>query len=537
MDILAQSWAKEDEQKPYDVAVGAASILADLSTALTKFPVSIATVLPPEIPSPSAPRLHASLGNDSLTLPDVTSHLLTAITPYLNASSLSPHYYGFVTGGVTPAALTADIITSIYDQNVAVHLPRETISTTVEAAALNMLLDLFYLPRADWGVGLQGGSGGDGGSGTFTTGATASNVLGLALGREYVLARAAAKAGKPGMSAAQDGIMQLMTATGIEKIQVLSTMPHSSISKAASIVGIGRANIVSIASAEDPLVIDFSRLEREIKKPHTANILVISAGEVNTGRFATSSGAEMTRLCCICHEAGVWVHVDGAFGLFGRVLAGLQGNEREEFRYVIDGSEGLELADSITGDGHKLLNVPYDCGFFFTRHKDLAEEVCQNGGAAYLTPAVIDGEGDGIQSPLNIGIENSRRFRALPVYATLLRYGRKGYVDMLVRQMSLARRIAGFVFDHDGYELLPRGKSREVSVTSTFMIVLFRAKDESINEELVKRINGTGKIYVSGTKWEGRPAARIAVSNWRVDVERDVRVVEGVLRLVLDSKD
>ena len=394
-----------------------------------------------------------------------------------------------------------------------------------------MLLDFFYLPRADWGIGIPSGSGG---SGTFTTGATASNVLGLALGREYVLAAAAARAGKPGMSAAEHGIMEVMAESGVTKIQILSTMPHSSLSKAASLVGIGRANLVSIASLGDPLAIDFSSLEDEIRKPNVANIVVVSAGEVNTGRFATSSGAEMARLRRICDKAGVWIHVDGAFGLFGRVLAALKGVEGEEFRHVIDGTEGLDLADSITGDAHKLLNVPYDCGFFFTRHKGLAVEVCKNGGAAYLAPAVVDGECDEIQSPLNIGIENSRRFRALPVYATLLSYGRRGYMDMLIRQVRLARELAGFVFDHDGYELLPRGEHRASAVAMTFMVVLFRARDEAVNRQLVQRINATGKMYVSGTKWEGRPAARIAVSNWRVEVERNASVVEEVLRGVLN---
>ena len=544
MDALTQSRSKEDEQSSSDTASEPASILADLCTALTNNPISATPVLPRQIPSASALKLHTSLDRDGQTLPDVTSHLLTAITPYLNASSLSPHYYGFVTGGATPAALTADMLTSIYDQNVAVHLPRETIATIVEAAALNMLLDLFHLPRADWGIGMPSGRGG-GGSGTFTTGATASNVLGLALGREYVLATAATQAGKPEMSVAEHGIAEVMAATGLAKIQVLSTMPHSSLSKAASIVGIGRANVVSIARSDDPLAIDFDRLDTELRRPRTASILVVSAGEVNTGRFATSSaeGAEMARLCRVCREAGAWVHVDGAFGLFGRVLAGLDG---DEFRAIVQGTDGLEGADSITGDAHKLLNVPYDCGFFFTRHKDLAERVCRNAGAAYLTPlpanagagAVENGDGDvdGIQSPLNIGIENSRRFRALPVYATLVGYGRTGHVEMLVRQVRLARRVAAFVFDHGGYDLLPGAgqESEEVAVARTFMIVLFRARDESVNAELVKRVNATGRIYVSGTMWEGRPAARIAVSNWRVDVERDVRVVQGVLSAVLE---
>ena len=101
MDSFAQSWAEEDGEKSHDAVAEPASILSHLSTALTSFPVSASPVLPPRIPSPNTLNLHTSLANDSLALPDVTSHLLTAIAPYLNASSLSPNYYGFVTGGAT----------------------------------------------------------------------------------------------------------------------------------------------------------------------------------------------------------------------------------------------------------------------------------------------------------------------------------------------------------------------------------------------------------------------------------------------------
>ena len=96
-----------------------------------------------------------------------------------------------------------------------------------------------------------------------------------------------------------------------------------------------------------------------------------------------------------------------------------------EFGRVRSGADALELADSITGDAHKLLNVPYDCGFFFCRHKDLLQQVLHNPNAAYLN---FNASGAArIVSPLNVGIENSRRFRGLPVYASLMAYGRRGY--------------------------------------------------------------------------------------------------------------
>lgn len=200
------------------------------------------------------------------------------------------------------------------------------------------------------------------------------------------------------------------------------------------------------------------------------------------------------------------------------------------------GTEGVELADSITGDAHKLLNVPYDCGFFLSRHPDLAHQVFQNANAAYLSSA--NASRGQIQSPLNIGIENSRRFRALPLYATLISYGRLGYRDMLNRQIRMARAVALFFHEHSEFELLPQSISDGGSAKirqEIFIIVLFRAKDPVLNESLVKRINSTSRMYVSGTKWDGRPASRIAVANWQVDPNRDSNGVQSVIEDVLTA--
>ena len=210
--------------------------------------------------------------------------------------------------------------------------------------------------------------------------------------------------------------------------------------------------------------------------------------------------------------------------MFARTLEG-----SPEFEHVRLGAEGLDLADSITGDAHKLLNVPYDCGFFFCRHSDLAQQVFRNPNAAYLSSTCS--EHDTLASPLNVGIENSRRFRSLPVYATLMAYGRVGYRDMLIRQVRFARSVAAFVNEHPAFELLPRPVASSHG-KYIFIIVLFRAVDAALNHELVKRINASRRIYVSGTAWHGESASRIAVSNWQVDVERDSRTVRDVLEQI-----
>ena len=188
---------------------------------------------------------------------------------------------------------------------------------------------------------------------------------------------------------------------------------------------------------------------------------------------------------------------------------------------------------------------PYDCGFFVTRSLATLSSVFQNPNAVYLASGPSS-----IPSPLNIGLENSRRFRALPVYAVLLAYGRDGLAEMFARQVWLARGVAKYLDESDGYEVLPRQHAArpakpiaEVSpehgekYLDTHIIILFRARDEKINAELVKRINATRKMYVSGTKWDGKPACRIAVSTWKVEVERDLELVTGVLEEVLKGSD
>ena len=201
---------------------------------------------------------------------------------------------------------------------------------------------------------------------------------------------------------------------------------------------------------------------------------------------------------------------------------------------MASGAQGLDLADSITGDAHKLLNVPYDCGFFFCAHSELAQHVFKNPNAAYLNTGT---EGpDSIPSPLNIGIENSRRFRGLPVYATLMAYGRAGYMDMLERQIRFARAVAKYLDHHDQFEILPKNRQRSsMSIETIFIVVLFRAKDDGLNRELVSRINASSQIYVSGTTWSGSPASRIAVSNWQVNPIRDLIMVKAVLEGVLTT--
>ncbi|TAQ83149.1 hypothetical protein B7494_g8527 [Chlorociboria aeruginascens] len=468
------------------------------------------------------------------------AHLLSDITPGFNGPKTSPNYYGFVTGGVLPIAELADNIVTAFDQNVQVHLPDQSISTIVEDRALKMLVELLHL-----------GEGWDGK--TFTTGATSANILGLACGREFVISRRLTAAGED-RGAGELGLLAACSKAGVKEIQVLTTMAHSSLYKAASIIGIGRASVKDIPFSEaEPWRIDLDLLQKELdqEKDGIVSIVVLSAGEVNTGRFATDGLLKMKRIRDLCDQYGAWLHVDGAFGIFARSLP-----QTSEFESLISSAAGLELANSVAGDGHKMLNVvgvkflsfrdlpahisqPYDCGFFFTRSSTILSSVFQNPNAAYLSSGPSD-----IPSPLNIGLENSRRFRALPVYAVLLAYGREGIAQMFARQVRLARGIATFLEAHVEYELLaqerPPSEGNSTgslpAVENIHIIVIFRAKVDAINERLVKEINATRQIYVSGTKWGGIPACRIAVRLPEVAVlHLETRPILQHIRLLSES--
>jgi glutamate/tyrosine decarboxylase-like PLP-dependent enzyme len=451
-------------------------------------------------------KLATKLPADGIGLSETIRHLQEDLGPAFNGSSRSPNYYGFVMGGITPAASIADNFVTAYDQNVMVHLPKDTIATDVEDRALSLLCELLDLQPESWPHRI------------FTTGATASNVVGLACGREYIIAEASAHRTDAENSVGEYGVVEAMRRAGVDKIQILTTVPHSSLSKAASILGLGRASVKHVGREDASHKFDMKLLQSQLEQPSSASIIAVSASEVNTGLFATAGLEEMQELRKLCDMYGAWIHVDAAFGIMGRVL------DSTRYPAITQSCAGLELADSITGDGHKLLNVPYDCGFFLSRHRNLAARVATSNGPS------------SIMSPLDAGIENSRRFRALPVYATLLAYGKSGYRSMLERQIGLCRGIAKFLLKSEEYELLPTSDaSAEEILGGIYIIVIFRAKDEALNKVLVEKIKATRKIYVSGTAWGGRPACRFAVSNWQADANRDLPIITEILQAVVDQ--
>lgn len=243
------------------------------------------------------------------------------------------------------------------------------------------------------------------------------------------------------------------------------------------------------------------------------------------------------------------MHIDAAFGAFA-VL-------HPDFKHL---ASDLALADSITGDCHKWLNSPYDCGFLLSRGDGLYK-LCgpgSNNAPAYLASMSDSMASEwptldpyrSLHSPLFVNLENSRRFRALPVYATLLQLGRRGIEAMVVRNISFARRVIAFLKSHPSYDVLTpdQGPDSEheqereggflemnVAIFAPSSSAPARFHGPNGANELCKAINRPRLVYTTPSKWRGRAAVRIAVSNWATNEEDDFEVLKGELERVMEE--
>jgi glutamate/tyrosine decarboxylase-like PLP-dependent enzyme len=237
-------------------------------------------------------------------------------------------------------------------------------------------------------------------------------------------------------------------------------------------------------------------------------IVIANAGEVNTGAF---DDLEAVADVCDAHPGGVWLHIDGAFGLFASISP--------RFAHL---NAGIERADSVGADGHKWLNVPYDCGFAFVRDAE-ALRAAFNATGAYIAPTSDLGWDPFAHSP-----EMSRRFRGLAAWSALRAYGRNGYREMVERCVDNAASFAAWVDGAEGLELM---------APAPLNIVCFRytpdglddvATDE-FNRAAIVAIQSDGRAFVTGTVWNGRAAIRAAFDNWAT-TQRDVDILQDAIR-------
>jgi glutamate/tyrosine decarboxylase-like PLP-dependent enzyme len=402
---------------------------------------------------------------------------LAGLAGHSVVATAGPRYFGFVVGGALPVALAADWLTSAWDQNGAFYA-HSPLAAAAEQTAGDWLVDLFGFAKGT-SVG-------------FVTGGTMANFTGLAAGRHALFK-------KLGWNVEKQGLL------GAPRITVVtSDESHVSVLACLQMLGLGSETVVKVP-ADDQGRMRSDQLKKVLADIQTPILVCAQAGNVNTGAFDP-----IAEIAAVIRERQSWLHVDGAIGLWAAASPASKSLIR-----------GIELADSVSTDGHKWLNVPYDCGLVFVRDP-AAHRAAMSLHASYYVMGKAAERENSDWVP-----EASRRARGFTVYAALLFLGRKGIADLVDRCCRFARRISDQLAKDPAVTIL-----NDVELNQ----VLVRFSDSSGHQsdeftaEVIRRVQEDGTCWLGGTTWHGMHAMRISVSNWST-TEADIDMsADAILR-------
>jgi glutamate/tyrosine decarboxylase-like PLP-dependent enzyme len=266
---------------------------------------------------------------------------------------------------------------------------------------------------------------------------------------------------------------------------------HTSNFSALQFLGLGHDRVVRIPTDAQGVMRPDVCLDRlsQIEGP---KILLMQAGQLNSGAFD-----QFAAIIPRAHEAGAWVHVDGAFGLWARACPSRAHLAR-----------ACELADSWATDGHKWLQTTYDNGLAIVRHEP-AHRRAMAINASYLKAAE-----DNERNPADYVPELSRRARGFPVWAAIKAMGRQGIAEMVERHCALAKMFAGLLGREPGIEIL-----NEVVLNQA--IVSFG--DDDLTTRTIAEIQRDGTCFLGGGRWRGAQIMRLSVIGLDT-TEEDIRI-------------
>jgi glutamate/tyrosine decarboxylase-like PLP-dependent enzyme len=425
--------------------------------------------------------LDEPLPERGVALESILGELADRVAPGLPGTT-GGRYFGYVTGGVLPAAAIAEAWVTALDQNPGLWTLSPA-GVELDQVVVGWLFDLLELPR---------------GSGVITTGATMANTVCLAVARHGFGKR-------HGVDVKVEGVAALppLAVYGSEEL-------HFSDFKALRTLGFGSACVRSVPIDERyrlsvPGLVE--AIERDRATGIEPAIVVAQAGSVNTG-----ASDPLDEIAAVCAEHGLWLHVDGAFGSFFRL------GERTAPLVA-----GLELADSLTVDAHKWLNVPNGTGFALLRDPALHVEAFSDIAPAYLTQSTAVGIDEH-----RLGIEASRNWRGPAVWAALKELGREGVRDLITRCCDLTQELS---------ELVEASPRLEPTAPAPTCVACFRYRPEGwedgpelddLNRRIQQEIAAGGEVFTTGASLASGFCLRACIVNWRTTRDDVVALVEAV---------
>ncbi|MGH6718009.1 MAG: pyridoxal phosphate-dependent decarboxylase family protein [Alphaproteobacteria bacterium] len=397
-----------------------------------------------------------------------------------------PRFYAWVNSPPAPIAVLADALAMTMDPsaNGAEHAGRFLLK-----AVTRWLAELIGYPT-------------DGTIGLLVGGGSMANLTALGVAR-FAAARAA------GWNVREQGLQG-----GREPLVVYaSDEAHSCIRKSIELLGIGTDNLRPIPTGADGRL-PVAELARAIAADRAAGrrpaCVVASAGTVNTGAIDP-----LGALADLCRAEGLWLHVDGAYGAFGRVDPA-----------VAPLYAGLERADSVALDPHKWLSVPIGCGAVLVRDGETQR------AAFTLVPPYLDSakvpDPDNPRWTMEYGFTLTSQLRAVKLYAALAHMGRAGVRRMVAGHNALARDLATRIAARDDMEVL---------APVTLSVVCFRYRPagttdeaalDALNARLVEALNGEGQVHIQSTRIKGRLALRACIMHYANDADDMAHLVARV---------
>ena len=369
-------------------------------------------------------------------------------------------YFGFVNGNSIPVAQAVKWLSDIWDQCGGLFLT-SPVNAELEAVCESWLKELFQLPDET----VAG----------FVSGTSMANLSALCAARHRLLHN-------------QGWDINIKGLIGSPGIRIIAhRQVHASIRKTLAILGFGEESI-EWYDADEQGRADANDLP---DLDHTCLVL-LQAGNVNTGAFDP-----FEIICSKAKEAGAWVHIDGAFGLWAEACSGL--------KYL---TQGMQLADSWAVDGHKTLNTPYDSGIVLCRDAQSLIASLQ-ASASYIQHTEQ-------REPILYGPEMSKRSRAIELWSVLKYLGKSG-IDEMVTTFHRHAVLLAEGLNEAGFTVL-----NDV----VFNQVLFRTGDDQLTQDILKAIQVSGRCWCGGTTWDNRPAIRFSLCNWATTDDDIHEVIE-----------